>query len=94
MYGQIAERPSVREAYLERLLELKSISREEAGEIGRLRYDKLEQQLNAVRSRQYKSASGLRGVWRGRHGGPEPHEEPETGVPANRLADLLRKLTK
>jgi 2-oxoglutarate dehydrogenase E1 component len=93
LYRKINQRSSVREAYLERLLELKSISREEAEEIGRHRHDKLDQQLNAVRSKQYKPESKLRGIWRGHTGGPEPHDEPETSVPAEQLALLLRKLT-
>lgn len=92
LYRKISERSGVREAYLGRLLELKSISPEEAEEIRWHRYDKLDQQLNVVRSKQYNPEFKPRGVWRGHVGGPEPREEPETGVAAERLSFLLRKL--
>ena len=94
LYRAIGQRPSVREGYLEHLLRLKQLSREEADEIRKERHDKLEQELKAARADECEPAVELRGVWRDFTGGPESHDGPETGVNTERLAFLLRKLTE
>ncbi len=50
LYRKIAERKNVREGYLEHLLELKNVSREEADKILAECHAKLEQQLEAARA--------------------------------------------
>ena len=94
LYRLIEKRPSVRDAYLERLLRLGGIAREEADEIARKRYDWLEQHLGEARSSYCGlPPSSLAGVWRGYQGGPEPADTGTgTGVPADRLSHYLERL--
>ncbi|MBI3849332.1 MAG: 2-oxoglutarate dehydrogenase E1 component [Verrucomicrobia bacterium] len=93
LYRAINERPNVREGYLKHLLELKSVSREEADEIMTARHAKLEAQLKAAHDDQRPPAPEQRNVWRDYTGGPEPEDEPDTGVEIDHLATLLHKLT-
>ncbi|MCZ7638215.1 MAG: 2-oxoglutarate dehydrogenase E1 component [Verrucomicrobia bacterium] len=95
LYRLIEQRPSVRDAYLARLLRLGGITRDEADEIVRKRYDWLEQHLGEARSSYCGlPPSSLAGVWRGYQGGPEPADPgPGTGVPAGRLRHYLERLT-
>jgi 2-oxoglutarate dehydrogenase E1 component len=94
LYRKIAERPNVREGYLEHLLELKNISREEADKILAECHAKLEQQLEAARADKCEILLQQRSVWRDYIGGPEPEAEPDTGVEIKKLATLLHKLTE
>ena len=94
LYRAISVRPSVRDGYLNHLLKLESVSREDADAIGNQRHEKLEQELKAARADRSKAPDGNRGLWRNYFGGPEPQDEPDTGVPQAQLAALLRRLTK
>jgi len=97
LYKAIAKRQPVREGYLEHLLTLGEVTREEADEIARQRHEHLEQELNEARSESYEApGEKLRGIWgRGHfHGGDESNAaEVETAVDKSRLSDLLFKLT-
>ena len=94
LYRAIQQRPSVREGYLEHLLELNGITREEAGQIAHARREKLGQELAAARSDECAPAPKESGIWRHYAGGAEPADNPDTGVTTERLATLLRKLTE
>lgn len=94
LYHEIAKRPGVRESYLNHLLELKTLSREEAGEIGRLRRDKLERELQAARADQCEPSNQRPHIWQDYLGGPEPEADLETGVKKELLAPLLCRLAK
>jgi 2-oxoglutarate dehydrogenase E1 component len=95
LYATIARRKGVREGYLEHLLELGGISREEADEIAAARRRHLEQELSAARREDYvppRQGSGK--IWFGYVGGPEANvPRIETGVDGERLAELLERLT-
>jgi len=97
LYQAIAKRKPVREAYLEQLLKLGGITQEEADQIATERREKLEQELNESRSKDYKRpGEKARGIWAQKtfHGGEESTaKEVATGVPQERLAELLKKLT-
>lgn len=95
LYRAIESRKSVREGYLDHLLSLGGVTREEAEEITRKRHEALEQELTHA---QADAGNTLimkkRGVWlRGTYvGGPEKSaEDPPTGVEAGRLTELLVK---
>ncbi len=95
LYRAIEARKPVREGYLERLLKMKGVTREEADEIGERRRANLERELSEARSLSYRPP--LREVdesWRGYVGGPDS-EVPEvaTGVPQEKLAAWLEKQT-
>ena len=73
---------------------LNGVTRDEADEIARGRREKLEQELAAARGNECAPVANRDGVWRGYTGGPEPADESHTGVEAERLAALLRKLSE
>jgi 2-oxoglutarate dehydrogenase E1 component len=98
LYRAIESRKSVREGYLDHLLNLGDLTREEAAEITRRRHEALEQELSQA---QAESGNTLifkkRGVWTRTEytGGPEKSaEDPVTGVDAARLSELLAKQTE
>jgi 2-oxoglutarate dehydrogenase E1 component len=94
LYRKIAERPNVREGYLEHLLELKNVPREEADKILAECHAKLEEQLEAARADKCEIIPQRRSVWRDYIGGPEPAGEPGTGVEIKKLSELLHKLAE
>ena len=97
LYKAIAKRQPVREAYLEHLLKLGEVTREEADEIAKQRHEHLEQELDEARSESYEvPGEKLRGIWARSHfhgGGESTAVEVETAVDKSRLSELLLKLT-
>ncbi len=92
LYRAIDDRPSVRDAYLEHLLKHQNISREEADEIAQQRQEKLEAELKTARGAACQPPRVNRTCWDAYRGGPEPQDEPDTGVPRERLSELLKQL--
>ena len=96
MYAKIKARPTVREGYLERLLTLSELSREEADQIAEARREHLEQELSVARSEEFKPHySAGEGIWVSYRGGSDA-EAPkiETGIAPARAQALLIGLTK
>ncbi|MCP5516254.1 MAG: 2-oxoglutarate dehydrogenase E1 component [Verrucomicrobiales bacterium] len=95
LYRLIEQRPSVRDAYLQRLLELGGVTREEADRIAEKRQTHLEEQLSLARTDHCgMPPSSLSGIWKGYHGEAESTaDDPETGLPREELADLLTRLS-
>ncbi len=96
MYAKIKRRRSVRDGYLERLLALGEVEREEADQIAEARREHLEQELSVARSDEFKPHySAFEGLW-----APYSAEvdaevpEPDTGVGRARLSAMLRALTE
>lgn len=96
---QIRGRPSVREAYLERLLALGEISRAVADELAAARREHLEEELSLGRSHADDDSlrrgrpSSLGRIWQAYRGGPDADvPEVPTGVPREILAGLLARL--
>ena len=91
MYRAIKQRKPLREGYLEHLLRLKGVTREEADEIAKRRYEHLERELSKATSDSYEIPSEIpRGIWTGYFGGPETKaEEVDTSVDRDRLIELL-----
>jgi 2-oxoglutarate dehydrogenase E1 component len=94
LYRMINERAGVREGYLEHLLGLQSISREQADKISEERRVNLERQLEAVQTNKQAIKPKSHTVWRDYTGGSEAIDEPETGVSTERLRTLLHRLTQ
>jgi len=96
LYRAIAKRKPVREGYLEHLLQLGGVTREEADGIAARRRELLEKELSEARSEKYIPRSQtLGGIWSGYYGGRESEaEEVSTGVKQERLSDLLEIQTK
>jgi 2-oxoglutarate dehydrogenase E1 component len=95
LYKRIAEHKRVHEAYLEHLLQMGGVTREEADEIAEKRREVLEKELSEARSKDYKRPSHIRGNWGNYTGGLEKATpDVETAVPRERLSALLEKLTE
>jgi 2-oxoglutarate dehydrogenase E1 component len=95
LYGAIQKRKPVREGYLEHLLTLGGLTVEEAGQIAVERQQLLEQELSKAQDAQYQRPSeARRREWANYLGGPEPREEPQTGVEKRRLTEWLLAQTR
>src|SRR5262249_48731818 len=95
IYRAVEHQRSVRDGYLEHLLELEGITRDEADRIASQRYEKLEQAFKQAHEERYRPApQTLSGIWSGYVGGKEPEDEPKTAVPKTVLSDMLVKLTQ
>ena len=108
LYRTIAERKTVREGYLEHLLELGEVTRDEADEIASRRRELLEKELSHSQTESAANGGGLAPRPRSANvetsfantptraavsGGPEPaNEEIQTGVAREKLATLLESL--
>jgi len=95
-YKAIEHKPSVRDCYLDHLLELGEVTRDEADRIASQRYARLEQAFDEVHRGGFTlSPQTLTGIWQSFLGGEEPpDDEPRTSVPAGQLSALLVKLTQ
>ena len=100
LYGAIQKRKPVREGYLDHLLKLQGLTAEEAQQIATHRQEMLEKALsdsqtvaNPHNSRAAVPAAkpgvSPANIWTHYSGGPEPREEPDTGVAKDRLAQWL-----
>src|SRR5262249_45848096 len=91
LYQAIGERKPVREGYLDHLLKLNGVTREEADEIAAKRQEALERELSRSRSDQEPQIDHrFEGVWADYKGGPEPEaDDPQTGVEARQLSEWL-----
>ena len=99
MYRKIEKKPSIRDAYLDRLQEMGQVTREEADEIASRCRSKLEKELSIVRSEDKDlkptRPSILGRVWKSYMGGLEIGvPEVDTGVGERRLSRLLENLAK
>ncbi|MEZ6057071.1 MAG: 2-oxoglutarate dehydrogenase E1 component [Planctomycetaceae bacterium] len=96
MYRKIKQRPSVYEGYLEHLLALRGVTREEANEIFDRRRTVLENELAEARRDDYiRCFDHLGGFWGNYHGGPVSEaDHPVTGVSAERVASVTRRMTE
>lgn len=101
LYDIIEKRPSVRDAYLKRLLQFGEVTQQDAERIAEERRQELEGELSAVRasSKNSKQAGNrpsiLGRVWSRYRGGPESTvPDIDTGFPdRNYLMHLLEKMT-
>ena len=95
LYRAISKRKTVREGYLEHLLTLGGVSRDEADNIAEERRAHLEKELSAARSDDFVHRHHrFTGFWSGYKGGPEPQDDVETFIKKDRLSALLEKLTR
>ena len=96
MYQAIAKKKNIREIYLERLLSLQRVTREEAAHMEAARVQRLEQELAAARDENHVPVrEELQGIWAGYQGGLEPTgEELKTGIEIPRLTHLLEAQTQ
>jgi 2-oxoglutarate dehydrogenase E1 component len=95
VYQAIDHQRSVRDGYLDHLLELKDVTRDEADRIAAERHEMLEAAFKEAQDQKFTpSTPTLTGIWQGFVGGDEPHDVEKTSVAADRLAEILVRLTK
>ncbi len=98
LYKAIQRRKPVREGYLDHLLALGGVTREEAEQISQTRHEALERELTQAQNEAFHPpAERVQGVWsRGSFtGGPDGEtEEKPTGVDPKRLSAWLLKQTE
>ncbi|MFT4540434.1 MAG: 2-oxoglutarate dehydrogenase E1 component [Planctomycetota bacterium] len=95
LYKAIAQRKSVREGYIDHLLSLSQLTREEADEISAKRRLQLEGELSAARSEEYvpSKPTSLADSWEGYTGGSDSDvEKVKTGLAPERARQLLERL--
>jgi 2-oxoglutarate dehydrogenase E1 component len=95
LYKAIRQRKSVREGYLDHLLKLGGVTREEADRIAEEHREKLEKELTVARSESYVPRTDIAGFWAFYIGGREREAaEVDTGMNKEKLAALLEIQTK
>jgi 2-oxoglutarate dehydrogenase E1 component len=96
LYAAISRRKSVRDGYLEHLLKLGGVAREEADQIAVERRNTLEVELSEARRADYvRVPTGVDEHWHGYRGGAEAGTpDVDTAVDATRLSTLLTDLTR
>ena len=92
LYDAIRKRQGVQQGYMKRLLKLGKVTQGDADHLIQTRREALEAELAAARSDDYTSQfQAFEGLWEGYVGGEDDTTpEVETGVPTDRLAELLR----
>jgi 2-oxoglutarate dehydrogenase E1 component len=91
MYKVVRARKSVREGYLEHLLELGGITRSEADRVAVEEREHLERELTAAKDPSYRPREGYVDLWGKVVGGrEEPGHDVDTSVERARLRELLR----
>ena len=95
LYKAIAQRSSVRDGYLEHLLALNEVTREEADQIAIERREHLELELSEARRADYvRIHDWLGGVWQGYCGGRETEvQDVATAISPENIADLMKKVS-
>jgi 2-oxoglutarate dehydrogenase E1 component len=96
MYSAVDAKPSVREVYVQRLLEAGKISESRVNDLEAARRRVLEAELEEVRKGPFVPPQySMQGLWAGYKGGPDAEsQDVETAVPAERLHELLTNVTE
>jgi 2-oxoglutarate dehydrogenase E1 component len=96
MYSLIDKKPSVREMYVRRLMEMGIVTREQAANIVEERKRILDLALEEAKRGDFDGLpSAFKGVWEGFSGGPESHvPETPTAVAREILVDLAQRLAE
>lgn len=91
----IEQRKSVRDSYLEHLLALNGLTKEDADAIAQERVRLLEEGLDVARSDEFsRKPQTMQGLWSGYKGGPDAETpEIETGFNLKQLSSLLESQT-
>ncbi|MFM9025626.1 MAG: 2-oxoglutarate dehydrogenase E1 component, partial [Planctomycetaceae bacterium] len=93
LYRVIEKRPSVHESYLDKLLKLGEMTRDEAAHIVEQQQAKFAADLSVAKSEDFVHANDIGGVWAFYVGGREREAaDVDTGVRREVLQDLLARL--
>jgi len=94
MYAIIDKKPTVRQMYVKRLVEMGQVSEEQAEEILVRRRQALTNELEEVKTRGFAAVTyAMAGVWKCYRGGRDADTpEVDTSVPADKLIELSSRL--
>lgn len=94
MYAAIDAKKGVRESYLEHLLSMNGMTRQEADAIAEARHAQLSREFELAKSEPFVyDLQSMTGYWAGYFGGPEPvGETVSTAVEPGRAAQLIHRL--
>lgn len=93
MYAAIDAKKPVRDSYLEHLLSMNELTRQEADAIAEVRHNRLSREFELAKSEPFvHDLTSLTGIWDGYFGGPEPvNEQLTTGVSVPWLENCWRE---
>ncbi|MDH5671369.1 MAG: 2-oxoglutarate dehydrogenase E1 component [Myxococcales bacterium] len=95
MYAAIDQKTSVREVYVQRLIELGAFTEEQARQLEKVRRERLDQALEQTREKRLPPPNyAMQGLWAGYRGGRDADtEQASTAVSLERLKFLLTRAT-
>ncbi len=93
MYRRIAQHPTARQIYSQRLIDEKVISEDEANAIHKAFQDQLNEAFDASAGYKMNSADWLEGAWKGLSKAPSDYERGTTAVSADILRDIGMSIT-
>jgi 2-oxoglutarate dehydrogenase E1 component len=96
MYAAIDRKPTVRQVFIKRLVEMGSLTEAQAEEIARARKQHLENELAETRKTAHAlTISAFAGLWNRYRGGTDVEvPDVDTTVPAEKLIGLLEEMVK
>ena len=96
MYQVIDDLPTVRDSFLNRLLELGDVSEAEGQEIAERRQAALHEEFESAQEKDFTpDTQTLQGIWSGYYGGDEREDDDiDTGVAAGKLSFVLQKISE
>jgi len=93
MYRRIAQHPTARQIYSQRLIDEKVISEDEANAIHKAFQDQLNEAFDASAGYKMNSADWLEGAWKGLSKAPSDYERGTTAVSAEILREIGMSIT-
>jgi 2-oxoglutarate dehydrogenase E1 component len=96
MYAAIDKKPTIRQVYVRRLVEMGQVTEEKADEIAVKRRQALAAALDEVKQKGFAPVTyAMGGVWTHFRGGTDASvPEVSTSVPADKLIEISRRLTE
>jgi 2-oxoglutarate dehydrogenase E1 component len=93
MYAAIDKRKNVRESYLEHLLNMNELTRQEADMIAEVRHSRLSREFELAKTEPFvHDLQTMTGYWAGYYGGNEREDEQvSTSIPRSIASDLIEK---
>ena len=93
MYRRIAQHPTARQIYSQRLIEEKILSEDEADAVHQSFQDQLNEAFEASSGYKMNSADWLEGAWKGLSKAPSDYERGTTAVEEKTLRDIGLSIT-
>ena len=94
LYREIRQRAGVRDRYLQNLLKAGQVTQEQADRIAERRKQAIQAAFESAQLPEFRPQLQYRGgYWSGFSGGPEPADDPDTGLRLEQVKEILTRLT-